>query len=118
MNTPHERDPTITRFSVLVARVTWFFVGPLALLLLLIGIVNVGSGWATALDVLFFCFVGLMVWCRWVEQRSGQATTVYGEPATPEHFRRYVRTLLPSAAGAWLVANLLGNHIVGGGAGQ
>lgn len=118
MNTPREDDRTITSFRVLLARVTWFFIGPLALFLLVLGIASAGSGWATALDVLFFGFVAVMVWCRWVEQRSGRATTAYGEPATSEDFRRYVLTLLPLAAGAWLVANLLGNHIFRGIAGQ
>jgi ABC-type polysaccharide/polyol phosphate export permease len=102
----------ITRLSVAAARVVWFFLGPFSLMLILYGIVTMGSGWATGLDAAFFVIVGLMVYCRWIEQRSGQAITVEGKPATWDDFRRYVKVLLPLAVAAWVVANALGNHIL------
>jgi hypothetical protein len=105
----------ITTFGGLFLRAMWFFAGPAALLLTLYGIAHAGSGWATVLDAVFFVVVGLMVWCRWIEQQSGRGTTVYGGASTWADFRRYVKTFLPLAVLAWLAANLLGNHLFNGG---
>jgi hypothetical protein len=102
--------PVITSFGVLFAHVTWFFAGPLALLLTLFSIVNAGTGWATALDAVFFVVVGLMVWCRWFDQRSGQSTTGYGEPSTWTNCRRYMLWMPVVAGLGWTIANVIGNH--------
>ena len=111
-------DPVIvTSFKVLVAHVTWIFVGPLILVLILANIVRAGTGWLTALDATFFVLVAAMILCRWVDQRSGQGTTMTGEPSTWENFRRYALLLPPLAVGLWALANVLGNHWLQGGAG-
>lgn len=60
----------------------WMFVGPFALVLLLMSIVETGSGWLTGLDIGLLIVVVLMLCARWIDQRSGQASTVYGEPST------------------------------------
>jgi len=99
--------PEISSIGVLAARVVWMLVGPLALLVLAYGIVRAGPGWRTAWDAAFLIVVALMIGARWLEQRSGTATTVTGEPASPAHFRRYVRVLVPVAAVLWIAANLL-----------
>lgn len=103
--------------SGLLARTTWLLAGPFALLVTLYGIVNTSSGWVTTLDAVFFVIVGLMIGCRWAEQRSGQGTSAYGEPSTWADFQRYVKALVPLALGAWMVANVLGNHILSSGGG-
>ena len=100
--------PVITSFGVMFAHVAWFFVGPLALLLTLFSIVNAGTGWATVLDAVFFVLVGLIVWCRWFDQRSGQATTCYGEASTWADCRRYMLWMPVVAGVAWIVANVIG----------
>ncbi len=102
--------PVITSFGVLFAHITWFFLGPLALFLTLFCIAKVGTGWATVLDATFFVLVGLVVWCRWYDQRSGQATNCYGEPATWADCRRYMIVLPAVAIAAWIIANVIGNH--------
>lgn len=102
----------ISSLWVLGARVTWTVLGPFALFLLSAGIVSRGTGWATALDVCFGAVVVLMLFGRWVEQRSGSATTLHGEPATLEQCKRYMIGLLLVAAALWGCANLLGNHIL------
>jgi hypothetical protein len=56
--------------------------------------------------------IALMIGGRWIEQGSGAAMTATGQPASMEHFRRYVRVLLPVALVVWLVLNVLGNHIL------
>ena len=109
-----KRDPEqlVTRFGVLFAHVVWFFLGPLTLLMILFGIVNVGSGWATVLDAVFFLLVVLIIGCRWIDQRSGQGTTDSGEPSTWDDFRRYA-LFAPIIAGvAWITANVLGNYCI------
>ena len=105
-------ETAVSSTSVMAARLVWMMLGPLVLALIFMGIVKAGSGWATLLDLLWFAVVGLMIFCRWWEQRSGQATLATGEPATWEDFRHYVRFLAPIALGAWLAANLIGNHFL------
>ncbi len=97
---------------VLLSRLMWMFFGPMLLCLTTYGIVASGSGWVTMRDAAFVIVAALMVGGRWWEHRSGAAMTATGEPATVEHFRRYVRVLLPLAAGIWAVANVLGNHVL------
>lgn len=102
----------ITSFWVLGGRLTWIALGPVALVGLTIGIVSGGTGWLTGLDAAFVLVAGLMLLGRWTEQRSGSATTLTGEPATPAQLRRYVVLLIPVAAVIWLAANILGNHVL------
>lgn len=97
---------------VLGARLTWTILGPAALLLLVFGIVTRGSGWTTGLDAGFGVVVGLMLLGRWVEQRSGSATTLQGEPASPHAYRRYLVAFGILAAVVWVAVNLLGNHLL------
>ena len=105
-------DGAISSLGVLFARFFGSLLGPMFLVLTTMGIVNSGSGWFTKLDALFAGLVALMVACRWVEQRSGSATTAKGEPATMQDFRRYVRFVLLIATLIWVAANLLGNHVL------
>ena len=107
----------LTNATVLAAHVTWMLYGPFILFLILISIVRLGSGWLTALDIAYFVVVAAMIFCRWFDQRSGQACTTTGEPSTWEDFRRYALLLPPLAIGAWILSNLLGNHWFQGGAG-
>jgi hypothetical protein len=102
----------ISSLAVLGARLTWIMLGPLALLGIIWGIVSQGTGWFTRLDAAFAVTVGLMVLGRWVEQRSGTGTTLTGEPTTPEQVKRYITRLPPLAAAVWIIANVVGNHVV------
>ncbi|MFH1417304.1 MAG: hypothetical protein ABII12_03345 [Planctomycetota bacterium] len=96
---------------VLLGRLVWVILGPMFALLITCVIVN-RAGWFTPWDAALGIVVALMVGGRWVEQRSGSAMKATGEPATVEHYKRYVRVLLPLAAGVWVAANVLGNHIL------
>ena len=104
----------ISSLSVLGARLTWIIAGPLALLLITWGIVSRANGWFTGLSAAYAVVVGLMVLGRWVESRSGTATTLTGEPASGAYFKRYVMLLLPLTVVVWAAANVLGNHILKG----
>jgi hypothetical protein len=107
-----DKTVLVTSFTVLGAHATWYFVGPAVLVFLLAKIVQTGSGWLTALDVVFFLVLAIMLLARWVDQRSGQGTTGTGEPSTWEQFRRYVLVLPTLALAAWLIANVVGNHLL------
>ncbi len=95
----------------LLGRLMWMVLGPI-LAISTIGAIVTRADWFTPWDAAFGIVVALMVGGRWVEQRSGEAMTATGEPTTVEHFRRYVRILLPLAVGVWTVANVLGNHVL------
>jgi hypothetical protein len=91
---PSGSPPEMSSFTVLFARLFWGLVGPFALILLGWQNLRAGNGWLTGLDVAFFAFVALMIAARWADQRSGQATTVQGKPATWTDFQRYAVSLL------------------------
>jgi len=102
----------LTGIGVILARLMWALFGPFLLVLFAWRIVTLGSGWLTAWDAAFGLIVVLMIAGRWVEQRSGSATTITGEPATVEQCRRYDRILLGVAGSLWVVANVVGNHVM------
>ena len=107
----------VNSFGVLAIHVAWVFVGPLFLVLLVLNILQGGAGWGTAVDVAFFGVVAGIVLCRWLDQRSGQGTTSTGDPSTWADFRRYVQLFVTLAVGVWIVANVLGNYVLGANAG-
>ncbi len=117
MNTNPESDNDVPvretgSGSAALSRLMWMLFGPMLLCVITYGIVTSGSGWLTTRDVAYVVVVALMVGGRRWEHRSGAALTATGEPATKEHLTRYVRILLPLAAGIWVLANVLGNHVL------
>jgi hypothetical protein len=102
----------ITSFGVLGARLTWTALGPLALVATIWGVAAAHKGWLTPLDAVFAVIVGLMILARWVEQRSGTATTMTGEPATAAQCKRYTVLLVVIAAVAWIAAKVLGSYVL------
>jgi hypothetical protein len=106
-----QQDPVVTKSWILLARISWMIIGPMALVIVCLGIANSSTGWLTPADAAYFAILGLMIACRWAEQRSGQATTATGEPATWFNFNRYVAALVPLAVVVWIVVNVIGNHV-------
>lgn len=104
--------PPVSDPRVLLARITWFFLGPAMLLLLSVRIVESGSGWATIYDAMFFVMLALIVFARWFELRSGQGQDESGQPTTLAAFRPYVSRVVPIGVAVWGVANILGNHLL------
>ena len=109
---PPTKTGEINSFWVLGARLTWVFLGPVALLAITYGIVTGGTGWLTAFDAAFAVVAALMLLGRWTEQRSGSAMTLTGQPATDEQLKHYVTVLIPVAVAVWVVANVVGNHVL------
>jgi hypothetical protein len=106
-----EKRAPISSFGVLGARLTWAMFGPLALVVLAWAIGSRRQGWLTGLDAPYAAVVILMMLGRWVEHRSGTATTLTGEPATAAQCRRYLVLLPIVAVAAWIVAKVLGNYV-------
>jgi len=98
--------------TVVIGRLVWMLVGPMVLAAITYNIVTRGVGWLTVWDATYGIVVLLTIAGRWVEMRSGSALTATGEPATIEHFKRYLVILLVVAAVVWVVANALGNHLL------
>mgnify|MGYP007050452459 CR=1 FL=1 len=111
--TDNEKDVgEINSATVLLGRLIWMMVGPVMLVYVTYSIISSGEGWLTPWDFAYAVIALLMLGGRWIEQRSGAAMTVMGNRSTPEHFARYVRILLPAAIGAWIIANVVGNHLL------
>ena len=97
---------------LLLGRVFWIILGPLLLLILVVGSFHRGNGWLTAADVAFLAILGGLILARWYEFQGGNPTTNMGEPATWSHFRRYVQVTIPLGLGVWIVANVIENHLL------
>lgn len=93
-----------------MCRVVWMMIGPLALVLLIAAIVNIGNGWFTAADIGFLIVLGIVVLARWLEFRGGSPQTATGEPATPDHLRRFAIGAVVLGLGLWVIANVIANH--------
>ncbi len=106
-------EPT-TSILVGASRAFWMMLGPLILGMLIYTIVSTGSGWLTAVDFAFLVVLVGVLAARFVEFRGGNPQTATGEPATPAHLRRYALVAIPLGLGVWVVANVLGNHVLGG----
>jgi len=111
-NRQREQEQPITSLGVITAHLTWAFLGPMALLILLIGIVEAGTGWATVLDVVYLAVLAVVVIARWIDQQSGQSTTSTGEASTWQDFRRWAVVFPLVAAAAWIAANVIGNYVL------
>jgi len=107
-------DAPITSIKVIFARLFWMLLGPVFLAISLYHIATAGTGWATFADLLYFIILGGMILGRWVEFRGGNPRTTTGEPATPADLRRYVLAVAVGGPVCWVLANLIGNHLLAG----
>lgn len=99
---------TLTSPTALLARLTWMLLGPVGLFAAAVAVASDWGGWLTATDLAFLTVLGLMLLGRWVEYRTGQAQTAYGEPATAADLRRYAVAAAAVGLGVWVAANLVG----------
>lgn len=102
------KDRTVvTSFVAVGAHLFWIFVGPVVLALLLISIALSRTVAFSMADIGYFLVAGAVLACRWIDQRTGQATTGTGERATWADFRRYAIRLPPAAFGIWILVKLM-----------
>lgn len=111
-NTTSPAPQPVSDLRVLIARLTWFILGPAMLLLMMARIVETGSGWFTAYDALFFVALSLIVLSRWYELRSGQGQDPEGHPANLTAFWPFLSWAVLIGVAVWSIANLLGNHLL------
>jgi hypothetical protein len=105
-------DDEITSLWAIFSRVYWMMIGPLGLVLLAFTIIRAGTGWLTWIDLGYLAMLGGMLLARWWEFREGRAKTTDGQPAAPADLRRYVQQAASLGLVMWVVANLLGNHLL------
>lgn len=107
--TPDPQTPPTTSLSTVLTRVFWTMVGPMALFLLLTGIVTNNNGWFTPADVGFLAVLIGLILARVVEFQGGNPRTASGDPATPAHLRKYIIATLIFGLCVWVVANMIAN---------
>lgn len=101
----------VTSFVAAGTHLFWIFVGPVVSVLLLISIALRQSGSFSTSDAAYFLVAGAVFACRWIDQRTDQATTSTGELATWADFRRYAIRLPPIAIGTWIVVKLMAGFL-------
>jgi hypothetical protein len=102
----------MTSPAALFGRIFWMIIGLIGLAVLALRIVQEGTGWFTVTDLIFFLILAGMLLGRWVEARSGSARTGMGEPATAADLRPHLMAAGLLGLGQWVMANLLGNHLL------
>jgi hypothetical protein len=103
---------TTTTMPALIGRILWMMVGPITLLLLALHIAQQRDGWFTLPSLAyFFVLLGTFLG-RWMEFRCGFPMTAMGEPATTDHLRRYALASGTLGVAIWLIANLVGDHLI------
>lgn len=105
-------NPPATSFSVLLCRLFWVFLGPAALFLTAVSIVQSGTGWLTGKDLLFGLSLLATVLCRWGDFWKGDRTNTFGDPVTEKYMWGYTAGALVAGVTLWVAANVLGNHVL------
>lgn len=103
--------PVMTSFVAAGTHLFWIFFGPVVMALLLVSITMRWTFDLSTTDFAYFLVATAVFACRWIDQRSGQATTGTGELATWADFRRYAIRLPPVAVGMWVGAKLLAGFL-------
>lgn len=106
-NESANNDRRSTPPHVVLPRLMWVFFGPFGLMLAALSLVTGKGGWATPASIIYLVLVGAMIGGRYLEQRSGYGLNAAAEPCTWEDFRKYVRTMVPSLVGLWVVLNVV-----------
>jgi hypothetical protein len=96
----------------LLTRLFWVGIGPIFLVLLVIGIFQDDSPWLTATDVAYFVVLVLLPCVRWLELRLGHAKTAEGAPANSKDLWKYTAGTLAIGLAGWIVAKLVGNYLL------
>lgn len=102
----------ISSMRVVFCRVVWTALGPVGLLMFALRIGTAQDGWTAPADLGYFVILGLVVAARWYCFKAGDPTDMSGNTITPADLRRYTLTWLIAGVAVWVVANLIGNHVV------
>lgn len=95
-----------TPVSMLIGHLAWLAVGPISLVGAAIAVLSRKGEWFTPFDLAFPLVIILMVGGRYLEQKTGHATTSTGEPSTWENFERYTKKAIPIVIVVWGLSKL------------
>lgn len=109
-NTPNNGKP-FTPPHVVVPRLVWVALGPVALLLTGMMLVMNGGGWLSFSSLAFLITIPVMIAGRFIEQNSGFGQDSTGVPATWAGFRSYVLIMVPVLVGVWVALNVVGGIV-------
>lgn len=103
---PASQEPKYdSLFRLITERLYWFAIGPMFMILMLLGVINDEPERRIGYSVAYLIGLAGLPLSRWLEMRSGNAVTAAGEPATWAQFRKYA--ILSLAVG---LAALLAVH--------
>jgi len=109
-NTPSKGKP-FTPPHIVLPRLVWVALGPVALLMSGATLLMNGGGWLSFSSLAFLVIIPVMVAGRFTEQNSGFGQDSTGAPATWAGFRTYVLIMVPVLIGAWIVLNVIGGFV-------
>lgn len=93
-------------WELLTQRLYWFFIGPMFLVLMLLGVLNDTQGRTLVFNLAYLVGLACLPLSRWLEMRTGRAQTAEGRPATWADFRSYSLTAVAAGLTALVLANL------------
>jgi hypothetical protein len=96
--------PQSTPAIAVLGRLGWMLFGPFVLFLTGYALFTRHGGTFGALDACYFGGLALMLWGRWVENRSGFGTSATGEPLTDVELRRYMLVAAVIVLAVWGVS--------------
>jgi hypothetical protein len=105
-NTPAPEPRYDSLWELLTQRLYWFFIGPMFLILMLLGVLNDEQGRIVLFNGAYLIGLAGLPLSRWLEMRTGRAQTADGRPATWADFRSYSLTVLGVGLAALAAANL------------
>jgi hypothetical protein len=110
MTAPPTAEPQYDSLLQLVTRrLYWFFIGPMFLVLMLLGILNDEQQRLVVFNAAYIVALALLPFSRWLDIHAGTGETADGQPATWSHWWRYtfgvigVGLALLAAANAWVL---------------
>lgn len=105
-NTPNKGKP-FTPPHIVLPRLVWVALGPVALLMSGATLLMNGGGWLSLSSLAFLVTIPVMIAGRFIEQNSGFGQDSTGAPATWAGFRSYVLIMVPALVGVWTVLNVI-----------
>ena len=88
-------------------RIMWMFLGNFALVFSAAYIALHGESFFSTADLVFGSVVLLLIVVRYVDIKFLKGSTVFGEPASMRHWRRYVALLIGASIVIWAVAHAI-----------
>ena len=106
MSLKHDNQRHYDSFwRLLIERLYWFAIGPLLLILMLLGLLNDEAGRRIGYNAAYLIALAGLPLSRWLEWRSGRAETADGTPFTWVQYRQYAILSVAIGLSVWLAVN-------------